>query len=475
MRTHLIRHSPASPGFVLVAVLIIVMLASMLAMSLMFRVKAEQTATAASASADQAWSVAMSGIQEAIRVGREAEASASIGTSSGRPEWEENPRAFRDRFVFDDGADRWSFSIYSAMEDDSATGPRFGLTDEAGKLNVNFTHQGGLEKIPQMTTALAQAMRDYIDADNTERPDGAEQDYYSALPQPYEIRNGPLSTLDELLLVRGFSRSLLYGEDANLNFRLDPNEDDGDARPPIDDKDGRLNLGLRRYLTVSSYEYDNDNDGAPRTNLNNPASPLPGVELPEALTNYIAALRQAKLKVGHAADLLEATIRIKDKAGKETEVASGVGPEQLPQVLDLFCATDAAQNKGLINVNTATPAVLQTVPGIDEALAESILAGRRSLGAERRRTTAWLYQEKLMDAVRFKQVAPLLTARGFQYSFCVVGYGLPSGRYCVLDVVIDLAGLEPSILSLRDITRLGLPFPVGVNPTTVAQGSGEKL
>ena len=450
-------------GFVLVAVLVVILLASMVAMSLLFRVRAEQTATSAGAGGDQAAAAAMSGIQEAMRLAKDAVEDA---------DWLDNPRAFRDRFVFDDGANRWYFSVYSAATDETSTEPRFGLTDEAGKLNINHAHQAELEKIPQFTKPLAEAVRDYIDIDSLERQDGAEQEYYSALAQPYQIRNGPLATLDELLLVRGFTPALLYGEDANMNFRLDANEDDGEERRPVDNKDGRLDLGLSRYLTTCTYEFDNDRDGAPRTNVNNPLVPLPGIELPPALTNFIGALRQAKGRVNHAADLLEATGKFKDKAGKEVEVPSGVGANELPLVLDLFCATDDAQVAGLINVNTASMNVLQTIPGIDAALAESIISGRRSIAADRRYTLAWLYQEKIVDAARFKVIAPHLTARGYQFSFRVVGYGIPSGRYCVLDVITDMAGLEPVILSLRDITRKGMPFAVGENPTTVAKSRG---
>jgi hypothetical protein len=98
------------------------------------------------------------------------------------------------------------------------------------------------------------------------------------------------------------------------------------------------------------------------------------------------------------------------------------------------------------------------VPGIDESLAEAILSTRRSISPEHRTTIAWLFQEGLVDAPLFKQLAPYLTARALQFSCHVVGYGLPSGRYRVLDVLIDLSGGKPRIAYLRDITRLGLPF-----------------
>jgi hypothetical protein len=57
-------------------------------------------------------------------------------------------------------------------------------------------------------------------------------------------------------------------------------------------------------------------------------------------------------------------------------------------------------------------------------------------------------------------VAPYLTARSFQFRCHVLGYGLPSGRYRIAEAVIDVAGDVPAIIYLRDLTRLGIPFPI---------------
>lgn len=444
-------HRPSGHrGFILVAVLILIMLASMVAISLLFRLKAEDTAAAAGAGAEQAWAAAMSGVQEAMRV--------AAAAKPGFTDWRNEPRAFRHRLVGDDGSDRWFFTIYSPPDDDALAELRFGLSDEAGKLNLNAAHTTNFTGFPRLTVQHIAALRDFLDFDDTVRPDGAEQEYYSALPQPYAVRNLPLDTLEEILLIRGFTPALLYGEDANMNWRLDPNENDGDERLPADNNDGRLDLGLQPLLTVSSYDPNRDNDGVPRTDLHDAKDPLPGVELPPAFTNFVAVLRTNKFKLGHAADLLEAKLKMKDSLGKETEISSGIGKEELPLVLDLFSTSAEERTDGLVNINTASLEVLATVPGIDEPLAESILSTRRSISPERRATIAWLYQETVVDAAQFKRIAPFLTARSFQYSFRVVGFGLPSGRFRVLDVVIDLAPDEPVVTYLRDLTRLGLPF-----------------
>jgi hypothetical protein len=91
----------------------------------------------------------------------------------------------------------------------------------------------------------------------------------------------------------------------------------------------------------------------PRTNLNDPADPYPGVEFPVAMTNFVNELRKANLRLEQPADLLEEKIKVKDEKGKEYEVASEVGKAELPLVLDLFTTRALKAQEGLIDVNTA--------------------------------------------------------------------------------------------------------------------------
>ena len=432
----------APRAFILVGMLVLVMLLSMLVLSLLFRFKAEDTAASASVGTEQAWAAAMSGVEEALRVASDA--------LPGATDWQQNPGAFRDRLVFEDGVDRWFFTVFSPAEEEALGEFRFGLTDEGGKLNVNALGDANIEKLPRFTPALAAALRDFTDEDSTPLSEGAEQDYYNSLPRPYTIRNGPLASLDELLLVRGFTPALLHGYPAS---RATATGDDAEQQ--------RTARGLSQLLTVASYDPDTANDGTYRVNLNSADAELPELELPPALTNFLAALHTNGFALTHAADLLDATLPVKDGKGLEVPILSGIGKAELATVLDLFTATDESQTAGLINVNTAGIGVLATLPGVDEALAESIVSARRSISPERRTTIAWLFQEGVMDAAKFKELAPLLTARSFQFTFQVIGYGLPSGRYRVLEAGVDVAFGLQRITYLRDVTRRGLPFSLG--------------
>lgn len=62
-------------------------------------------------------------------------------------------------------------------------------------------------------SVLIDALADWIDEDDNERDNGAENGYYQALDTPYTCRNGPLQYPEELLLVKGFSRKIVYGDE----------------------------------------------------------------------------------------------------------------------------------------------------------------------------------------------------------------------------------------------------------------------
>jgi general secretion pathway protein K len=59
---------------------------------------------------------------------------------------------------------------------------------------------------------LLDAMADWIDEDDDERHGGAEEPYYQSLTPPYSNRNAPFSSLEELLLVKGMTPELLFGD-----------------------------------------------------------------------------------------------------------------------------------------------------------------------------------------------------------------------------------------------------------------------
>jgi DNA uptake protein ComE-like DNA-binding protein len=173
---------------------------------------------------------------------------------------------------------RAGFSVISPkIEGEEVTGPSFGLTNESARLNVAVLPEwdkrqpgagrAALLALPGMTEPTADAILDWVDADATARPSGAEASYYAGLGVPYGPRNAEPVALEELLLVRGVTRQLLFGSDENLNYQTDRTE--GQSNTSLYQA-GEAGGGLpwASLLTVFSAEKNVNPRGKPRINLN---------------------------------------------------------------------------------------------------------------------------------------------------------------------------------------------------------------
>jgi general secretion pathway protein K len=163
-----------------------------------------------------------------------------------------------DRNNFDALDETWAQGVANYPVGDGAVS--IGISDQDGKLAINALVKdnalqtvmvdrcyrlfaaldlGDLADPAELTAALI----DWVDADDipfrqvltdgAEIPvAGAEDSFYQQLAEPYRTANGPLETLDELALVRGFSKEVLGRvlpylssyDDARLNINTAPIE-----------------------------------------------------------------------------------------------------------------------------------------------------------------------------------------------------------------------------------------------------------
>jgi len=89
---------------------------------------------------------------------------------------------------------------------------------EGGKVNINKVSEAVLRKIlsslgleGQARDVVADSILDWRDPDDFIRINGAENDYYRSLKDPYDCKNGNLDSVEELLLIRGVTPELFYG------------------------------------------------------------------------------------------------------------------------------------------------------------------------------------------------------------------------------------------------------------------------
>lgn len=87
--------------------------------------------------------------------------------------------------------------------------------DLSGKINLSNINRASLKKILEhklkdntdKIEALLDAWQDWTDKDNLKRLNGAETPYYKTLESPYSSRNGPIQSVNELHLIKGFSEA----------------------------------------------------------------------------------------------------------------------------------------------------------------------------------------------------------------------------------------------------------------------------
>jgi general secretion pathway protein K len=92
------------------------------------------------------------------------------------------------------------------------------IMSEGGKININIVSESLLRKIigqlgleGEERDIVVDSILDWKDPDDFYRVNGAENDYYQSLKEPYACKNGPLDSIEELLLIRGITPDLFYG------------------------------------------------------------------------------------------------------------------------------------------------------------------------------------------------------------------------------------------------------------------------
>jgi type II secretory pathway component PulK len=328
------------------------------------------------------------------------------------------------------------------LEDDREL--NYGLTDEAGKINLNSASEEMLLRLPGMTAELAASIIDWRDADSEITPGGAEDEYYLMLPQPYNCKNAPLETVDEILLIKGASKELLYGEDTNLNSVLDNNENDGDQSDPPDNRNGRLDAGFYNYVTVYSAEANVDSQGNQRININDARSR--------------ADLQSALLKVVSEDRALEIMNRVPMNPSFSNVLqfyyATGLKAEEFSQIADRLTTRNEDILPGLVNVNTAPKAVLLCLPGLEDSDVEALLSRRNSgKGLD---SIAWVTE--VLSREKAVAVGSYITTRSFQYSADIVAIAGNGRAYKRYRAVFDISQTKPQLAYWKSLTHLGWPL-----------------
>ena len=143
------------------------------------------------------------------------------------------------------------------------------ITDESGKINLNTLNDTSVIILKNLlinmgvegtqADTIADSVLDWKDPDDLVRLNGAESDYYMSLTNPYKAKNANFDTLEELLLVKGMTPEILYG--------------DGTKK------------GIINFLTVNSNSAQINVDSAPKEVL---------MAIPGITADIVAAIMDAR-------------------------------------------------------------------------------------------------------------------------------------------------------------------------------------
>lgn len=518
--------SQSRPAVVLLAVLIVVVVMTLAAYQYSEWVTAEFKAADAFSRTAQARSLALSGVNYAAAALSNPETySSTLGNNPF-----DNAQVFQNVLVQEHEVPRFQgrFSLVSPLDPDASSSGaqafRYGVTDEGGKININALMKldstgkilhDVLVKLPNMTEEIANAIIDWLDADDDPQPGGAENAHYAGLSHPYRCKNGPLDTIEEMLLINGVTPPLLFGNDRNRNGIIDPDEDDGS---------GVVDRGWSAYITVYSRERNLDSSNNPRiyindSNLDALSSSLESI-LGQDLATFIIAYRMygpassggsgqsgsggsggssgiATLSAGDRTAAIQQVTQARGSASSggsrprsisslfaliNTSVSvpssqqnqpainlpsplndPGTLKQYLPILLDKVTTKQQTELPARVNINTASRAVLAALPNLEDADVQAILDHRPVPGATDTpdpifNTPAWLITEANLPASKLQSLEQYITGRSQVYRVQSLGYFDGPGPTARIEAVIDTNAGRPRIVYFRDLTETGKGF-----------------
>lgn len=530
---------PKRKGVVLITVMVVIVVLLLIGYQYLNLMLAEGNASIVSGRLAQARHLADSGVHYANFVLAFPQTQNLSDSPDSFRAWYgniyDNSDIFHYRPVNGPNGVKGYFTIVSPrdpLDTSNSTGYRFGVEDEGGKINLNAVRQmikkkiitkdvllGILKQIPAIDEDQANAVINWTEEGGT--PDSGESAYYSSLG--YQSKAGPYDSLEELLMVKGWTPKQLYGNDKNRNGKIDPDEDDGS---------GQVDLGLQRYFTMYSRELNVDSTGQQKINLNNTDLATLKTQLDaavgEEISNYIIFARSAptdmfsdtpiargvasltskklpqeitivggkltfdmqKLKSQRTFDQNTTDITKKKSLASfiNSAICYRVGPGQgIPTFLAsplLTADKDKARTNlallfdkctlsadyeipARININTCPVDVLMAL-GLSETIAEKLIQNRPTPDMDPTaipyyKTPAWLLTEAEIDTSIFTQFANYITTYSQVYRFQVVGYFEFRGPQVRLEVVVDANNGRPRILYWRDLSDLGKGYNFSTN------------
>jgi hypothetical protein len=108
--------------------------------------------------------------------------------------------------------------------------------------------------------------------------------------------------------------------------------------------------------------------------------------------------------------------------------------------------------QGLVNVNTASEAVLTAIPGIGADGAAAIISYRLAHLTE---LTTFFWLRQVLTQAQIRRAGPYITDMSYQFSADIAAVGRNGRGYAREKVVFDVSAGTPRIVFRQDLTGFG--------------------
>ena len=221
------RDRQKNDGVALVLVLLFVVLLTVLVVEFSYEAQVDASFASNQGSDFEAYLAAKSAVAQGI---------ATLATDLLDAEYNGEP-------YYDSAFDSWAAGVPFGPANNAMS--RTAIYDEYGKINLNALLDTSQGEEPVEREPLVNALREFFfmrlldDADasaeaiidgildwidyndeDSERPEGAENDYYNGLENPYAAKNGPMDSIEELLLIKGITPKLYFGDEEEEQLPL---------------------------------------------------------------------------------------------------------------------------------------------------------------------------------------------------------------------------------------------------------------
>jgi type II secretory pathway component PulK len=326
--------------------------------------------------------------------------------------------------------------------------PTFGLVDESSKLNINTCSAPSLLLLPGMNNQpdVAGSIYNWRNTNpNQMQSQGAQNDFYLSQSTPYYMKSNifppttgttvPYETVEELLLVDGVDKTLLYGDGTapplgTLNSSI------GSSGASYSG-DVEISRGLFNLLTIYSQEPATIPGGTGRRiNINTQQTQLQ--QLVQQMTGRTINIRPGTRYLSIFSFYVQ----------------SGLTADQFSQIFDSLTTTTGVI-QGRINVNTAPPEVLSCITGLGTNDVQAIISARAANAGNPAAGIGWF-----LKAIPGKAAALTnqITDQPSRYSADILAVSGNGRAFKRVRVVVDASGQTPQIIYRRDITDRGWPM-----------------